>query len=72
MAKAKVSEYVMVAEAAEILGVSQGTVRSWAAAGKIPLHKNPANGYRLFRRTDLETFLKRVAKRVPLSTTSQQ
>jgi excisionase family DNA binding protein len=70
MAKAKVSEYVMVAEAAEILGVSQGTVRSWAAAGKIPLHKNPANGYRLFRRTDLENFLKRVAKRVPLSTTS--
>jgi excisionase family DNA binding protein len=69
MAKAKVSEYVMVAEAAEILGVSQGTVRSWAAAGKIPLHKNPANGYRLFRRTDLENFLKRVAKRVPLSTT---
>jgi excisionase family DNA binding protein len=60
--KAKVSEYVMVAEAAEILGVSQGTIRTWAEAGKIPMHKNPANGYRLFRRVDLERFLARVAK----------
>lgn len=62
MAKAKVSEYVMVAEAAEILGVSQGTIRTWATGGKIPMHKNPANGYRLFRRDDLEKFLAKVAK----------
>jgi excisionase family DNA binding protein len=58
----KLSEYVKVAEAASILGVSQGTIRSWAAAGKIPMHRNPANGYRLFRRTDLEKFLAKVAK----------
>ncbi|MDP1561788.1 MAG: helix-turn-helix domain-containing protein [Pirellulaceae bacterium] len=64
MAKAKVSEYVKVAEAAEILGVSQGTVRTWAEAGKIPMHKNPANGYRLFRRNDLETFLQAIAQPV--------
>jgi len=59
---AKLSEYVKVAEAAEILGVSQGTIRTWAEAGKIPMHKNPANGYRLFRRDDLEKFLAKVAK----------
>ena len=63
---AKLSEYVKVAEAATILGVSQGTVRAWAEAGKIPMHKNPANGYRLFRRADLEKFLAKVAK--PVST----
>jgi len=57
---------VKVAEAAEILGVAQGTVRSWAEAGKIPMHKNPANGYRLFRRKDLMKFLSTVA--VPAST----
>jgi excisionase family DNA binding protein len=61
MVKAKVREYVKVAEAAEILGVSQGTVRAWAEAGKIPMHKNPANGYRLFRRQDLEKFLAKIA-----------
>ena len=58
----KLSEYVKVAEAAEILGVSQGTVRTWAADGKIPMHRNPANGYRLFKREDLKMFLARVAR----------
>lgn len=62
MGKARVSEYVKVAEAAQILGVSQGTVRTWAEAGKIPMHKNPANGYRLFKREDLEKFLLKLAK----------
>ncbi len=62
--KAKVSEYVMVAEAARVLGVSQGTVRTWAEDGKIPMHKNPANGYRLFKRKDLEAFLKQIEKPV--------
>ena len=59
---AKLSEYVKVAEAAAILGVSQGTIRTWAEAGKIPMHKNPANGYRLFRRADLEHFLRKISK----------
>ncbi len=54
----KLSEHVKVAEAAEILGVSQGTVRSWAEHGKIPMSRNPANGSRLFRREDLEKLLK--------------
>ena len=65
MSTVKVREYVKVAEAAEILGVSQGTVRAWAEAGKLPMHKNPANGYRLFRRNELENFLKRLAKVQP-------
>jgi excisionase family DNA binding protein len=59
---AKLTEYVKIAEAAEMLGVSQGTVRSWAEAGKIPMHKNPANGYRLFRPGDLQEFLRTVAR----------
>lgn len=60
--KTKLSEYVKVAEAAEILGVSQGTLRNWSEAGKIPMHKNPANGYRLFRRDDLNRFLANIAE----------
>ena len=58
----KLSEYVKVAEAAKILGVSLGTVRTWAADGKIPMHRNPANGYRLFKREELEKFLRNIAK----------
>jgi predicted site-specific integrase-resolvase len=33
----KLSEYVKVAEAADILGVSPGTLRNWAEAGKISM-----------------------------------
>ena len=57
----KLSEYVKTAEAAEILGVSQNTLRTWAEAGKIPVRRNPMNGYRLFRRRDLEKFLEDIA-----------
>ena len=62
--KTKLSDYVKVAEAAEILGVSQGTIRTWAEAGKLPMHKNPANGYRLFKREDLENFLNEISRPV--------
>lgn len=60
----KLSEYVKTAEAARILGVSQNTVRTWAETGKIPMHRNPANGYRLFLRSDLEKLLSEAAKQV--------
>jgi excisionase family DNA binding protein len=56
----KLSDYVKTAEAAEILGVSQNTLRTWAESRKIPVHRNPANGYRLFKRSDLERFLRAV------------
>jgi excisionase family DNA binding protein len=45
----KLSEYLKTTEAADFLGVSQNTLRTWARDGKIPMQRNPANGYRLFR-----------------------
>jgi excisionase family DNA binding protein len=60
----KLTDYVKTAEAAEILGVSQNTLRKWAGEGAIPMHRNPANGYRLFRKSDLEAFLRKTAKPV--------
>jgi excisionase family DNA binding protein len=56
----KLTEYVKTAEAAEILGVAQNTLRKWAKRGDIPVHRNPANGYRLFHKADLEKFLRQV------------
>ena len=58
----KLSEYVKTAEAAEILGVAQNTIRKWSKQGKIPMRRNPANGYRLFKRKDLDAFLRKVEK----------
>jgi len=49
---------------AEILRVPQSTIRTWAARGDIPMHRNPANGYRLFKRNDLDALLKKAAKPV--------
>jgi excisionase family DNA binding protein len=60
----KLTEYLHTAEAAEYIGVSQNTIRKWAARGDIPMHRNPANGYRLFKRNDLDAFLKKAAKPV--------
>jgi excisionase family DNA binding protein len=62
----KLTDYLQTAEAAEFIGVAQNTIRKWAQRGDIPMHRNPANGYRLFTRRDLEKFLKKAAK--PVST----
>ena len=62
----KLSDYVKTAEAAEILGVAQNTLRKWAEEGRIPMHRNPANGYRLFKRSDLDAFLSQTS--VPVNT----
>jgi excisionase family DNA binding protein len=58
----KLTHYLHTAAAAEYLGVAHNTIRKWAALGKIPMHRNPANGYRLFKRSDLDKLLKKAAK----------
>lgn len=57
----KLTEYLKTAAAAKNLGVAQNTIRKWAQRGDIPMHRNPANGYRLFKRSDLEKLLKKAA-----------
>lgn len=56
----KPSEYLQTA--AEYLGVHHNTIRKWAARGEIPMQRNPVNGYRLFKRSDLDRFLKKISK----------
>jgi len=58
----KLNDYVKIADAARLIGVSQNTLRLWAESGKVPMRRNPANGYRLFRKTDLEAFLARLER----------
>ena len=60
----KLSDYVHTAAAAEYLGVAQNTLRKWATRGDLPMHRNPVNGYRLFKKTDLDKLLKTAAKPV--------
>jgi excisionase family DNA binding protein len=53
----KVRDYLRVKQAADLLGVSPNTLRNWASDGKIRVHRNPVNGYRLFAKPDLERLL---------------
>ncbi len=54
----KLDTYLTIKEAAEFLGVSLNTLRNWGRDGKVPMHRNPVNGYRLFRKSDLEQLLR--------------
>ena len=56
----KVRDFLRVKEAAEFLGVSPNTLRNWSRDGKIAVHRNPINGYRLYKKTDLERLLRRI------------
>ncbi len=50
-------DYLIVSKAAEILGVSTGTLRNWDREGKLKAERNPVNRYRMYRRRDLERLL---------------
>jgi len=56
----KLDAYLTIKEAAEFLSVSPNTLRNWHRDGKIPVHRNPMNGYRLFKKSDLEELLKQI------------
>ncbi len=58
----KLRDYLRISEAAEYLGVPPNTLRNWENAGKIVAQRHPVNGYRLFRRDDLDALLKQVAQ----------
>ncbi|MBI4585947.1 MAG: MerR family DNA-binding transcriptional regulator [Planctomycetes bacterium] len=55
-------DYLLIKEAAEVLGVSQQTLRNWEKAGNLRVYRNPVNGYRLFLKTDLEVILKKLER----------
>jgi excisionase family DNA binding protein len=54
---ANIADYLTVGEAAEQLGVSRSTLRNWDKANKLKPYRHPVNGYRLYRRQELEKLL---------------
>lgn len=56
--------FVRVKQAAELLGVCPNTVRAWGAEGRIPEYRHPVNRYRLYKKSDLETILRRLERSV--------
>lgn len=56
----KLSDYMTIKEASEFIGVCEMTLRRWDAAGKLNSKRHPANRYRLYKKSDLEKFLRKV------------
>ena len=52
----KISEYLKISEAANFLGIAKGTLRNWD--NLIPCYRNPLNNFRIYKKADLEEFLK--------------
>lgn len=46
-------DLLLIKDAAEILGVSEMTLRRWDNAGKFRARRHPMNGYRMYRRDDV-------------------
>lgn len=54
---ATLRSWLKVSEAAKYLGVTSKTLRNWDESGKLKARRHPINGYRLYRRDDLDKFL---------------
>jgi excisionase family DNA binding protein len=51
-----------ISEAAEMLGVSQVTLRRWDASGRFRARRHPINDYRMYDRGDVERLRKKIER----------
>lgn len=58
----KINGYVTIKEASELLGVCAMTLRRWEDSGKLKAYRNPANNYRLYKKFELQEFLKKLSR----------
>lgn len=57
-----IKDYIMIKEAAELLGADKTTLRRWDRAGKLKPFRHPINSYRLYKKADIDAILKRIEK----------
>ena len=67
----KLSDFLRISDAAEYLGVFPNTLRNWENAGKIDAHRHPVNGYRLFKKEDLDSLLEMLDEPDPRNLSSK-
>jgi excisionase family DNA binding protein len=58
------SSFMTIGEAAELLGVSEMTLRRWDKAGKFKARRHPINHYRVYRRTEVLRLRARIERGV--------
>lgn len=52
--------YLSIKDAAKILGVAPLTLRNWDKKGTLSAYRNPVNNYRVYRKDQIELFLRRI------------
>jgi MerR family transcriptional regulator, copper efflux regulator len=60
----KITEYMMIHEAAEFIGATANTLRNWEKKGKITVYRNPINNYRMYKKEELIDLLKQITSRI--------
>lgn len=56
------AEYMTIKEASAYLGVAPNTLRNWGASGKLAERRHPLNGYRLYKKRELDRLVDRVER----------
>ena len=56
-------DFLTIKEADEFLGVTATTLRNWDRREKLVPVRHPVNGYRLYRKSDLEKLLASIVKK---------
>ena len=56
------NNYLTIKKASELVGVCEMTLRRWDGAGKLKSYRNPANKYRLYKKSELKSFLAKISK----------
>jgi len=64
----RVDAYLQIAEAAEMLGICQNTLRNWGRAGKVTEYRHPVNNYRLYKQVEVENFVRQLESPEPSPT----
>ena len=54
--------YLRIKQAAQLLGVSESTLRNWGRSRKITTYRHPISRYRLYKKADLEALLKEIER----------
>lgn len=53
-------QYLPIKEAAQMLQVTPLTLRNWDKKGVLSAYRNPINNYRVYRKDQLELFLRKI------------
>ncbi|MSR78700.1 MAG: MerR family DNA-binding transcriptional regulator [Candidatus Taylorbacteria bacterium] len=53
-------KFLLIRDAAKMLGVSKLTLRNWDNAGKLPAYRHPISNYRVYRIEDVEKIIRQI------------